>query len=152
MVAECFHGRKVEVCPGLERMTRRRSGTNWPWLRWLVEFNLGQHPGFQRDFRLEDKIRSLGKGLFHENYLFEVSGKDLVLRLAIIKRGLRTRREAVTSLRREAETLHALRSFNLPFIVPELICLVNDESGETVGLIESAVDGVPLSFLGSVLQ
>jgi hypothetical protein len=46
-------------------------------------------------------------------------------------------------LRREAKTLHSLRSLNLPFIVPELICLVNDESGETVGLIESAVDGVP---------
>jgi aminoglycoside phosphotransferase (APT) family kinase protein len=50
-------------------------------------------------------------------------------------------------LRREAKTLRALRPFNLPFQVPELICLVNDESGETVGLIESAVDGMPLSLL-----
>ena len=128
-------------------MTRRRSRTNWSWLRWLIEFNLRQQPGFQKTFRLEEKIRSLGKGLFHENYLFEASGKCLVLRLGIVKRGLRTQREAVTSLRREAKTLHALRSFNLPFTVPELICLVNDESGETVGLIESAVDGVPLSCL-----
>lgn len=60
---------------------------------------------------------------------------------------MRTRREAVTSLHREATTLQALRLFNLPFIAPELICLVKDESGETVGLIESAVDGMPLSFL-----
>ena len=112
-------------------------------MRWLIEFNLRQHPGFQKTFRLEEKIRSLGNGLFHENYLFEASGKYLVLRLGIVKRGLRTQREAVTRLRREAKTLHSLRSFNLPFIVPELICLVNDESGETVGLIESAVDGVP---------
>jgi hypothetical protein len=128
-------------------MTRRRSGTNWSWLRWLIESNLRQHPGFQGDFRLEEKIQSLGNGLFHKNYLFEASGKHLVLRLGIVDPGLRTRREAVMSLRREAKTLHALCSFNLPFVASELICLVNDESGETVGLIESAVDGMPLSFL-----
>jgi hypothetical protein len=92
-------------------------------LRWLIEFNLRQQAGFQRDFRLEEKIRSLGSGLFHKNYLFEASGRYLVLRLGIVRRGLRTRREAVTSLRREDKTLHGLRSFNLPFIVPELICL-----------------------------
>ncbi len=32
-------------------------------------------------------------------------------------------------------------------MVSELVCLVNDESGETVGLIESAVDGMPLPFI-----
>jgi aminoglycoside phosphotransferase len=128
-------------------MTLRGSGTNWSWLRWLIEFNLRRHPGFRKDFLLQGKIRSLGNGLFHENYLFEASGKYLVLRLGIVKLGLQTRREAVTSLRREAKTLYALRSFNLPFVAPELICLANDESGETVGLIESAVDGMPLSLL-----
>ena len=128
-------------------MTRRRSGTNWSWLRWLIEFNLRQHAGFQQNFRLEEKIRWLGTGLFHENYLFEASSKPLVLRLGTVKRGLQTRCEAVASLRREAKTLCALRTFNLPFMVPELICLVNNESGETVGLIESAVDGMPLSLL-----
>jgi aminoglycoside phosphotransferase len=116
-------------------------------LRWLIEFNLRQHPGFRKNFRLEEKIRWLGTGLFHENYLFEASRKPLVLRLGTVKRGLQTRSEAVTSLRREAKTLHALRSFNLSFMFPELICLANDESGETVGLIESAVDGMPLSLL-----
>jgi hypothetical protein len=109
--------------PGLDRMTRRRSGTNSSWLRWLIEFNLRQNPGFQRHFRLEEKIRPLGNGLFHNNYLFEASGRYLVLRLGIVRRSLRTRREAVTSLSREAKTLQALRSFDLPFIVPELICL-----------------------------
>jgi aminoglycoside phosphotransferase len=133
-------------------MTRRRSGTNWSWLRWLIEFNLRRHPGFQKAFRLEEKIRPLGKGLFHENYLFEASGKFLVLRLGIVKRGLRTQGEAVTSLCREAKTLHTLHSFNLPFVVPELICLVNDESGESVGLIESAIDGLPLSLLVKGLE
>jgi aminoglycoside phosphotransferase (APT) family kinase protein len=128
-------------------MTRRRSGTNWSWLRWLIESNLREHAGFQKPFRLEEKIQSLGNGLFHENYLFKVSGKYLVLRIGIVKRGLRTQSEAVKHLRWEAKTLHALPSCNFPFVVPELVCLVNDESGETVGLIESTVDGMPLSFL-----
>jgi aminoglycoside phosphotransferase (APT) family kinase protein len=128
-------------------MTRRTSGTNWSWLRWVIEFNLRRHPGFQKNFRLDGKIQALGSGLFHKNYLFEASGKHLVLRLGIVERNLQTRHEAITSLRREAKTLDALRSFDLSFMVPELICLADDESGEIVGLIESAVDGMPLSFL-----
>lgn len=130
-------------------MTRRRSGTNWSWLRWLIESNLRRHPDFQKNFRLEEKIQPLGSGLSHKNYLFEASGKCLVLRLAIVERNLQTRRAAVASSRREAKTLRALRSFDLSFVVPELVCLVNDESDETVGLIESAVDGMPLSFITS---
>jgi aminoglycoside phosphotransferase (APT) family kinase protein len=128
-------------------MTRRRSGTNWPWLRWLIESNLRRHPAIQKNFRLEEKIRTLGSGLSHKTYLFEACGKYLVLRFGIVERDLKTRREAVTNLRQEAKTLRALRSLSLSFAVPELICLANDESGETVGLIESAVGGMPLSFL-----
>jgi aminoglycoside phosphotransferase (APT) family kinase protein len=116
-------------------------------LRWLIESNLRQQPGFLRDFWLEEKIRSLGTGLYHRNYLFEASGKSLVLRLGKVERGLRTKREMVTSLRKEAKTLRVLRSLDPPFAVPELLCLVNDESGEIVGLIESAVSGMPLTLL-----
>jgi len=85
-------------------MARRKSGTNWSWLRWLIEFNLRRHPDFQKNFRLEEKIRPLGSGLFHKNYLFEASGKDLVLRLGIVERDLQTQRQAVKSLRQEAKT------------------------------------------------
>jgi aminoglycoside phosphotransferase (APT) family kinase protein len=131
----------------IARMTRRRSGTNWSWLRWLIESNLRRHPGFQKNFRLEEKIRLLGSGLFHKTYLFEASGKHLVLRFGIVERDLQTRRKAATNLRQEAKTLRALRTLDLSFAVPELICLANDESGETVGLIETAVGGMPLSFL-----
>lgn len=127
-------------------MTRQRSGTNWSWLRWLIEFNLRRHPDFQKHFRLEEKIEALGSGLFHKNYLFEASGESLVLRVGKVERHLQTREEAITSLRREAKTLDALSSLDLSFAAPELICLANDESGDTVGLIESAVDGMPLSL------
>jgi aminoglycoside phosphotransferase (APT) family kinase protein len=127
-------------------MTRQRSGTNWSWLRWLIEFNLRRHPDFQKHFRLEEKIEALGSGLFHKNYLFEASGESLVLRVGKVERHLQTRGDAITSLRREAKTLDALSSLDLSFAVPELICLANDESGDTVGLIESSVDGMPLSL------
>lgn len=44
-------------------MTRQRSGTNWSQLRSLIESSLQQQPDFQRNFRLEGKIRVLGPGL-----------------------------------------------------------------------------------------
>ena len=43
--------------------------------------------------------------------------------------------------------LLTLKSLEFPVAVPELICLVTDDSGETIGLIESAVAGMPLNFL-----
>ena len=125
-------------------MTRRGSGTNWLWLRWLIEFNLRQRPGFQKDFRLDGRIETLGQGLFHRNYLFEAGSAFLVLRLSKIERGWQSRKEAVISLRKEAKTLQALEAFDLFFEVPRLVCLVRDDSVEPVGLIESAVRGRPL--------
>ncbi len=127
-------------------MTRRRSGTNWSWIRGLIEFNLRQRPEFQKDFRLEEKIQSLGQGLFHRNYLFEAAGEVLVLRLSKVERGWQSRKEAVIALRKEAKTLQALEAFDLPFEVPKLICLVKEDSADPVGLIESAVNGESLSL------
>src|SRR5258707_13470685 len=124
-------------------MTRRGSGTNWSWLRWLIEFNLGQRPGFQKDFRLERRIEPLGQGLFHRNYLFEAGGAVLVLRLSKIERGWQSRKEAVISLRKEAKTLQALEAFDLAFEVPRLVCLARDDSVDPVVLIGSAVSGWP---------
>jgi aminoglycoside phosphotransferase (APT) family kinase protein len=127
-------------------MTRRRSGTNWSRLRGLIEFNLRQRPEFQKDFRLEEKIQSLGQGLFHRNYLFEAAGEVLVLRLSKVERGWQSRKEAVIGLRKEAKTLQALEAFHLPFEIPKLVCLVKEDSGDPVGLIESAVNGESLSL------
>lgn len=125
-------------------MARRRSGTNWSWLRWLIESNLRQRPEFQKDFRLEERIEPLGQGLFHRNYLFEAGGTPLVLRLSKIEPGWQNRKEAVISLRKEAKTLQALEACDLLFDVPRLLCLVRDDSVEPVGLIESAVAGQAL--------
>ncbi len=131
-------------------MTRRGSRINWSWVRWLIESNLRQQPGFQKDFRLEEYIHSFGQGLFYQNYLFRVDGKPLVLRLSKIERGFQSREEAGISLRKEARTLQALGAFDLQFEVPRLVCLVRDGSSEPVGLIESAVSGLPLSWSSGV--
>ena len=120
-------------------MTRRRSGTNWSWLRSLIEDSLRQQPGFQENFRLEGKIRTLGDGLGHKSYAFEAGDKKLVLRLAKVE-------EAVAGVRSESRTLQALQALEFPFRIPELICLVTDDSGESIGLIESAVEGMALNF------
>jgi len=50
-------------------------------------------------------------------------------------------------VRNESKTLQTLQLLEFPFAVPEMICLVRDDSGETIGLIESAVAGLPLNFL-----
>jgi aminoglycoside phosphotransferase (APT) family kinase protein len=127
-------------------MARRMSGTNWSWLRWLIESNLRKQPGFENAFHLEEKIQALGQGLFLRNYLFEAAGKVWVLRLSKIDSGLQDRKEAVDRLCKEAKTLLALESFDLPFEAPKLVCLVKEDSEDPVGLIESAVNGESLSL------
>ena len=129
------------------RMTRRRSGTNWSRLRSSIESSLRQQPGFQGNFQLKEKIWILGDGLFHKSYAFEAGDQKLVLRLARLECGLQSRTEAIAGVRRESKTLQALQSLEFPFAIPELICLVTDDSGESIGLIESAVEGLPLNYL-----
>src|SRR5260370_42327064 len=116
-------------------MTRRRSGTNWSWIRGLIEFNLRQRPEFQKDFRLEEKIQSLGQGLFHRNYLFEAAGEVLVLRLSKVEHGWQSLKDAVLALRKEAKTLQALGEFDLTFEVPKLTSMEEEVSPDTYGLV-----------------
>lgn len=122
-------------------MRSHRSGPDWSYLRWLVESNLQRQPEFKKGLRLGRRLETLGQGMFNRNYLVEVSGEMLVLRLAKAEPRLRTKREAVTSLRREAKTLQGLERVGFSYPTPKFVCLVEDESEGTVGLIESAVDG-----------
>jgi aminoglycoside phosphotransferase (APT) family kinase protein len=119
-------------------------------LRWLVEANLRGQPGFNKNFRLEDGLQTLGQGLFNRNYLFEAGGKAFVLRLAKVERELRTRKEAIACVRREAKTLQALERLNFSYAVPRFICLVSEDSEEPVGLIESALDEIGLKNCANV--
>jgi len=73
----------------------------------------------------------------------KLGDKKLVPRLAKIECGLQSRTEAIAGVRSESKTLQTLQLL----AVPELICLVRDDSGESIGLIESAVAGMTLNFL-----
>ena len=130
-------------------MKSHRSGTNWAWLRSLLETNLQRQPGFKKNFRLQDRLETLGQGMFNRNYLIEVAGKALVLRLAKVEPGLQTRKEGVMRLRAEAKTLQALERLGFPYSTPKFVCLVEDGVEGTVGLIESAVDGLPLKLFSN---
>ena len=131
-------------------MGSHRSGLDWSYLRWLVESNLQGRPGFEPNFRLQGKLQNLGQGLFNRNYLFEASGRYLVLRLAKVERELRTRKEAVIRLRGEAKTLQALERVGFPYDTPRFVCFVEDGSKEIVGLIETAVDGASLELFSNL--
>jgi aminoglycoside phosphotransferase (APT) family kinase protein len=128
------------------------SGPNWSYLRWLIESNLRRQPGFRKDFRLNERLQNLGQGLFNWSYLFESSGQLLVLRLAKVERGLRTRKEAVAHVNREAATLQSSERLSFPYATPKFICLVREDSAEAIGLIESAVDGEQLSFCANIYE
>src|SRR5260221_1729191 len=108
-------------------MRSRRSGPDWGYLRWLVESNLRSQPGFKKSFRLEDKLQTLGQGLFNRNYLFEAGGKALVLRLAKVERESRTRKEAIACVRRGANCLQTFENVSFPYATPKFICLVKED-------------------------
>ena len=131
-------------------MSSRRSRSDWGYLRWLVESNLRGQAGFKKDLRLEEKLQTLGQGLFNRNYLFEAADKSLVLRLAKVERELRTRKETIACVRREARTLQALERLDFPYATPRLICLVREDSEEPIGLIETALDGIVLKYCSNV--
>ena len=131
-------------------MRSRRSGPDGGYLRWLVESNLRGQPGFKKNFRLEENLRTLGQGLFNRNYLFEVSGNVFVLRLAKVERELRTRKEAIVCVHGEARTLQALERLNFPYATPRFICLVREDSEQPIGLIETALDGIVLKYCSNV--
>jgi aminoglycoside phosphotransferase (APT) family kinase protein len=132
------------------RMRSRRSEPDWGHLRWLVESNLRNQPRFGKNFSLKDKLRTLGQGLFNRNYLFEAGGKAFVLRLAKVERELRTRKEAIACVLREAKTLQALERLEFPYPTPRFISLVREDSEEPVGLIESALDGIVLKYCSNI--
>jgi hypothetical protein len=88
--------------------------------------------------RLEGKICTLGDGLFHKNHAFEAGDKKLALRLAKVE-------EAVAGVRSESKTLQTLQALEFPFRIPELICLVTDDSRESKKNLNRGTAGPPPS-------
>lgn len=132
-------------------MARRRVGTDWSGLCRLIESNLRGQPGVGNNVRVEDRLQANYDGLCHDNYFFSAGGQDLILRLTKRYRSLRTAQESMELLPREAETLRRLANCRLPFPVPRLVCMTADDRGKAIGLIETCLEGAPLSrFEGGV--
>ncbi len=127
-------------------MSRRRSGVDWNELRWIIESSLKRTPEFATGYRVEGRITWQGEGIGHDNYIFDTEDERLVLRLGKRYRPIRSEVETRESLLREAETLRQVAESDFPYPTPEWICMAQDERGTHVGLIESYVDGTPLSF------
>jgi hypothetical protein len=71
---QTWHHRRIGLL-WIARMTRRRPGTNWSWLRWLIEFNLGRHPGFNWSAEAaEASSRNQLEGHTPEHYATMVGG------------------------------------------------------------------------------
>jgi aminoglycoside phosphotransferase (APT) family kinase protein len=94
-------------------------------------------------------------GLYHHNYRFMIAGqglarewkeRPLLLRLISEKKVDRTREESVQYEQKEAETLRILKDLKFKFSTPEFICMVNNQSGEIEGFIETFVRGIPLTL------
>jgi aminoglycoside phosphotransferase (APT) family kinase protein len=132
-------------------MARRRVSTDWSGLCRMIESSLRGQPGFGNAVRVGGKLRANHDGFCHDHYFFTAGGQELMLRLARRFRSLRTEKESMELLPREAETLRGLANCRLPYPVPRLVCLTTDDRGRTIGLIESCLQGVPLSrFEGGV--
>lgn len=136
-------------------MSRKYRRTNWYWIRLTIESSLNQCGKFPASVKVKGKIEWIEGGLFHNNYRFFVEGngltnewkeKPLLLRLSSQKDTGRSQDDSLKYLNREAKTLRVLKKVGFRFSTPEFICMAKDDSGNTVGLIETWIWGIPLPF------
>jgi aminoglycoside phosphotransferase (APT) family kinase protein len=70
----------------------------------------------------------------------------MLLRLNKHKNTGRSKKEIIDFTIKEAETLKVLKKIEFKYETPEFICMVQDESEEPEGFIETIVHGIPLPF------
>jgi aminoglycoside phosphotransferase (APT) family kinase protein len=144
-------------------MARRyKRKTDWHWLRSITETSLNDCGRFQGKVNVDGKMEWIESGLYHDNYRFRISGTDLhkewkenpfMLRISSQNSPLRSIDESCKYLNQEAKTLKHLKNAGLCFQTPELICRVKAGSHHPIGLIETCVRGIPLTFCkGSIHQ
>jgi aminoglycoside phosphotransferase (APT) family kinase protein len=136
-------------------MHRYKRRIDWHWLRSITETSLNESGKFAGEVNVDGKMEWIESGLYHDNYRFWINGKDLhkkwmvnplMLRISTQKSSLRTVDEAGDYLNREAKTLQRLKDSGLRFQTPELICTVKTDTHHPIGLIETWVRGIPLTF------
>ena len=122
-------------------------------LRELIRRALSDCPGFGRCVDVDGKIRHIDQGIWHFNYWFWIRGRDVpagrseqayILRILDQREDWQQGPDARDRLLREADTLQVLQKVDFLHVTPEFICFVEDDEGETVGMIETACPGCSL--------
>jgi len=133
-------------------MPRRFHRISFDALHRLIETAFRDFGCFGGGVSVDGKINRLGQGLWHDNYWFWITGKNVpaewterayVLRLLAQTYEWQKGPEPLQRLLRESQTLFALRETEFCYPTPEFIGFVRDDS-ETFGMIETAVPGVSL--------
>jgi aminoglycoside phosphotransferase (APT) family kinase protein len=136
-------------------MYRYKRRIDWHWLRSITETSLNESGKFPGEVNVDGKMEWIESGLYHDNYRFWIKGTDLhkkwrdqplMLRVSSRKSPLRSIDEAGGFLNREAKTLQRLKDSGRRFQTPELICTVKADTHNPIGLIETWVRGIPLTF------
>ncbi len=137
-------------------MSRRyRQRIDWYWIKNIITESLNQSGIFAGRANVAGKIERMESGIYHDNYCFRIEGegvtpewseKALVLRLSTRKNNDRTNAEAVQYVRREVQTLRAVKASGFKYQTPEVVCMVCDEGEGAAGFIETRVWGAPLTF------
>ncbi len=137
-------------------MRRRGRGTDWAGLIHEIESGLRACGRFPPSVRVDGRIKRIGAGLNHDNYLFRITADGLdkreqeqgyFLRKLGRDHGYDSDAEAVASLRTEAQTLQALAGREFEFSIPRLVCLTGNAPATPSGLVETAVTGYALDLI-----
>lgn len=134
-------------------MARRWRRNSYDYLRRLIQRAFEDCREFGGAVEVEGKINRVAEGLWHDNYWFSIQGRNLpaaqheqgyILRLLNRRYDWQEGLEPRDRLMREAETLRILTRIDFAHPTPEFVCFVKDEESELIGIIETAVPGVPL--------
>lgn len=137
----------------------RHNRTDWAAVRYEIESVLDRTGKLGRSLRIDGKITKFESGLNHDNYLFHVatdrSGAKLEQDVYILRkiRGQHvyaSSDSAAASLRREALTLQALDRCGFEFSIPRFVCFTSETDHVPNGLIETALQGIPLDTFKSM--
>lgn len=135
---------------------RRNVRVDWAALRGEVEDALQRCGMFAFPVRIDGRLKRLGAGLNHENYVFRLRTDGRLPRedkaVYVLRKLGRDHvdaphEESVGRLRNEAHTLQALASQRLDFVSPRFICFVGGSSVSPSGLIETALFGLPCEHM-----
>ncbi len=130
---------------------RRDVRTDWSALMGEVRDALQQCGRLSSAVRINGKLRRMGSGLNHDNYVFRLSAHGrpaqedstiYVLRKLGRDRSDALHDDSVRCMQNEARTLQTLATQRLNFLAPEFVCFVGSSEASPSGFVETALPGL----------